>query len=195
MRRKNPEGYKKLLVYQRTEELRQFVFEITEKFPISEFRRKEHMRDSARSVKQNVVEGWKRETTQQYIDFLSFSFGSLGELKEDGKDCLKDGLIGQRDFEELERRCGELDYLMRRLKEALERKIQKSQVLSPYQSWLKTEMEKRNRKEKELDEELKKIVEEARKRKRGEGGERGEKGEMGEMGEMGEKGKKEDSLN
>jgi len=118
MKRKNPEGYKKLLVYQRAEELRQFVFEITEKFPISEFRRKAHMRDSARSVKQNVVEGWKRETTQQYIDFLSFSFGSLGELKEDGEDCLKDGLIGQGKFEELKRRCGELDYLMRRLKES-----------------------------------------------------------------------------
>jgi len=177
MKRKNPEGYKKLLVYQRAEELRQFVFEITEKFPISEFRRKAHMRDSARSVKQNVVEGWKRETTQQYIDFLSFSFGSLGELKEDGEDCLKDGLIGQGKFEELKRRCGELDYLMRRLKESLERKIQKSQVLSPYQRWLKSKMKERDRKKREFDEELKRIVEEARREKKGETGEKGKMGE------------------
>jgi len=187
MKRKNPEGYKKLLVYQRAEELRQFVFEITEKFPISEFRRKEHMRDSARSVKQNVVEGWKRETTQQYIDFLSFSFGSLGELKEDGKDCLNDGLISQREFEELERRCGELDYLMRRLKESLERKIQKSQVFSPYQRWLKTKMEERDRKEREFDEELKRIVEGARKGKKGEMGEMGERGEKRELGKREER--------
>jgi len=191
MKRKNPEGYKKLLVYQRAEELRQFVFEITEKFPIPESRRKEHMRDSARSVKQNVVEGWKRETTQQYIDFLSFSFGSLGELKEDDKDCLQDGLIDQGEFEELKRRCGELDYLMRRLKESLERKVQKSQVLSPYQRWLKNEMEERNRGEKEVDEELKKIVEEARRGEKGERREIGEKGDVEEKGELGEREERE----
>ena len=97
IRRKKPEGYKELLVHQRAEELQDFIYQITEKFPSEERRRREHMRDSARSVKQNIVEGWKRETTQQYIDFLSFSFGSLGELKEDGEDCFKRNLIGQKD--------------------------------------------------------------------------------------------------
>lgn len=123
VRKKKPEGYKELLVYKRADELRSFVFNITEKFPISERRRKEHMRDSARSVKQNIVEGWKRETTKQYIEFLSFSFGSLGELKEDSEDCFKDGLISRKIYEELIRRCGEIDYLMGRLKLALEKKI------------------------------------------------------------------------
>jgi four helix bundle protein len=123
MRRKKPEGYKELLVYKRADELRSFIFNITEKFPISERRRKEHMRDSARSVKQNIVGGWKRETTKQYIEFLSFSFGSLGELKEDSEDCFKDKLISQQIHDELIRRCGEIDYLMGRLKIALEKKI------------------------------------------------------------------------
>ena len=124
-RRKKPEGYKELLVYQRADQLRDFVFKITENFPYHERRRQEHMRDSARSVKQNIVEGWKRETTKEYIDFLSFSFGSLGELKEDGKDCLKDNLIPSDIFNELMRRCGEIDFLMGRLKSALQRKIEK----------------------------------------------------------------------
>lgn len=123
MRRKKPEGYKELLVYRRADELRSYVFKITENFPISERRRKEHMRDSARSVKQNIVEGWKRETTKQYIEFLSFSFGSLGELKEDSEDCYKDKLISKQTHDELIRRCGEIDYLMGRLKIALEKKI------------------------------------------------------------------------
>jgi len=123
MRRKKPEGYKELLVYKRTDELRSFVFNITEKFPLSERRRKEHMRDSARSVKQNIVEGWKRETTKQYIEFLSFSFGSLGELKEDSEDCFKDKLISKEIHNELIKRCGEIDYLMGRLKLALQKKI------------------------------------------------------------------------
>jgi four helix bundle protein len=123
MRRKKPEGYKELLVYQRADQLRSYVFKITDTFPISERRRKEHMRDSARSVKQNIVKGWKRETTKQYIEFLSFSFGSLGELKEDSEDSYKDKLISKQVHDELIRRCGEIDYLMGRLKIALQKKI------------------------------------------------------------------------
>jgi four helix bundle protein len=127
IRRKKPEGYKELLVYQRADQLRDFVLQITQNFPYQERRRKEHMRDSARSVKQNIVEGWKRETTKEYIDFLSFSFGSLGELKEDGKDCFKDRLITKDVFDGLMRRCGEIDFLMGRLKNALLRKMDRKQ--------------------------------------------------------------------
>lgn len=125
IRRKKPEGYKELLVYQRADQLRDFILQITQNFPYQERRRKEHMRDSARSVKQNIVEGWKRETTKEYIDFLSYSFGSLGELKEDGMDCIKDRLITKDVFDGLMRRCGEIDFLMGRLKNALMRKMDK----------------------------------------------------------------------
>lgn len=169
IRRKKPEGYKELLVYRRATELQDFIYKITESFPITERRRKEHMRDSARSVKQNIVEGWKRETTQQYIDFLSFSFGSLGELKEDGEDCIKRGLITQDDFKDLVRRCGEIDFLMGRLKSALERKVGKEEVFSPYEKWQYKELVKEREESKEFDEELKRIIEQE-KAKRGERG-------------------------
>ena len=159
-RRKNPEGYKELLVYKRAIELQDFIYQITENFPPTERRRKEHMRDSSRSVKQNIVEGWKRETTQQYIDFLSFSFGSLAELKEDGEDCLKFNLIGKQNFENLMRKCGEIDFLMGRLKVALEKKISKQEILSPYQRWLGRKMEEGQRKEREFDEGIKRDLEE-----------------------------------
>jgi four helix bundle protein len=116
------------------------------------------MRDSSRSVKQNIVEGWKRETTQQYIDFLSYSFGSLAELKEDGQDCFKLKLITQREFDELMKRCGELDFLMGRLKEALGRKISKEETLSPYERWLEKETERKIENEKKVDKELRETL-------------------------------------
>jgi four helix bundle protein len=193
IRRKKPEGYKELLVYKRAEELRRYVFEITENFPREERRRKEHMRDSARSVKQNIVEGWKRETTRQYIDFLSYSFGSLGELKEDGKDCFEDKLISKEVFDELMRRCGELDFLMGRLKSSLERKIDKKEYLSPYQKWLGMKMEQKIREDKEKDKRFAKFLEERFnlvklpdgrivKKEDLEKSEKGKKGERGEKG-------------
>ena len=167
VRRKRPDGYKDLLVYKRATELQEFIYQITEKFLWNEKRRREHMRDSSRSVKQNIVEGWKRETTKQYIDFLSFSFGSLGELKEDGEDCIRFGLVIQKDFQELMRRCGEIDYLMGRLKNSLERKITKQETLSPYERWLGGERERKSEEEGKIDEELRKIVEEARNQNKG----------------------------
>jgi len=172
-RRKNPEGYKELLVYKRAQELQDFIYQITENFPPTERRRREHMRDSARSVKQNIVEGWKRETTQQYIDFLSFSFGSLAELKEDGEDCLRFNLINQQDFEILAKKCGEIDFLMARLKSALENKISKQETFSPYQRWLGRKLYKETVNAREFDEKLKKIIAQAK----GKEGKKEEKGE------------------
>ena len=124
-----PEGYKELLVYKRAEELREFVFKITENFPQDERRSKEHMRDSSRSVKQNIVEGWKRTTTNEYHDFLSFSIGSLAEIKEDGGDSFKDGLINKEQFDELMNRCRELDYLLNRLQLSLKNKMEREGTL------------------------------------------------------------------
>lgn len=124
-----PEGYKELLVYKRAEELREFVFKITEHFPYDERRRKEHLRDSARSVKQNIVEGWKRSTTKEYYDFLSFSLGSLAEIKEDGEDSLKDGLMLKTDHDILMDKCREEDYLLNRLKLALHHKMEREGTL------------------------------------------------------------------
>ena len=119
MRRKKPEGYKELLVYKRADQLRSYVFNVTESLPIAERRRKEHMRDSARSVKQNIVEGWKRETTKQY----KVADSQLLIANSQVEDCLKDKLIPKQIHDELIRRCGEIDYLMGRLKIALEKKI------------------------------------------------------------------------
>jgi len=192
-RRKKPEGYRELLVYRRAAELQDLVYQTTENFPVTERRRREHMRDSARSVKQNIVEGWKRETTQQYIDFLSFSFGSLGELKEDIEDCYKRGLIKPEKFDELTKRCGEIDFLLGRLKSALERKISKAEVLSPYQRWLGRFLERKQREEEEFDKEIERRMAadgyvrlvDGRyvKKEELEKGEKGEKGEGDKKGE------------
>lgn len=124
-----PEGYKELLVYKRADELRDFVFKITEDFPQEERRRKEHMRDSSRSVKQNIVEGWKRSTTSEYHDFLSFSIGSLAEIREDGEDSFKDGLITRAQYDELMNRCRELDFLLNRLQLSLKNKMEREGTL------------------------------------------------------------------
>lgn len=69
----------------------------------------DQMDRSARSVKQNIVEGWKRNTSKEYYDFLGFSMGANTELEEDCNDIWKGmypelmgvrGVMGERGFSE-----------------------------------------------------------------------------------------------
>ena len=115
-------GYEKLMVWRNAAELRKLIYDITVRFPKNEYRRVSQMRDSARSVKQNIQEGYKRYCLGDYIRFLTIARGSLGELQGDVHDCLEDKLIDSSEFQRLDRLCGTTDYLFRKLIGALIRK-------------------------------------------------------------------------
>jgi len=87
----SPYGYKNLLVYQKAEELQLSCSALTHSFPkhktLSALA--DQMDRSARSVKQNIVEGWKRNSTKEYYEFLGFSIGANAELEEDCMDVWK----------------------------------------------------------------------------------------------------------
>lgn len=87
------EGYKRLIVWQNAAKLRKMVYEITKNFPKAEYRRVSQMRDAARSVKQNIQEGYKKHSLGEYIRHLDIACGSLGELAGDIDDCHEDRLI------------------------------------------------------------------------------------------------------
>ena len=57
---RNKQGYKKLVVWNNAKILRKGVYDITKRFPKSEMRRVSQMNDAARSVKQNIQEGYNR---------------------------------------------------------------------------------------------------------------------------------------
>ena len=93
----SPYGYKNLLVYKKAEELQSACASFTSYFPpFSHSSRSktlsalaDQMDRSARSVKQNIVEGWKRNSTKEYHEFLGFSLGANAELEEDCNDIIK----------------------------------------------------------------------------------------------------------
>ena len=173
-----PDGYNELLVYKRAEELRLEIQKLTVTLPYSENRRKVHLNDSARSVKQNIVEGWKRSTTQQYYEFLSFSLGSLAEIKEDIKDLYQDEIISKENFDFLTDKCRELDYLLNRLKISLQKKMEREGTLPQKQKFYERRLGV-NQQEKDFDrclesQGLKKL--ENGQYIEGETGDKGEKG-------------------
>lgn len=84
-------GYRNLLVYRKAEELRAACSRLTSFFPQTKTAAAlaDQMNRSARSTKQNIVEGWKRNSTREYYEFLGFAVASNAELEEDGNDIRK----------------------------------------------------------------------------------------------------------
>jgi four helix bundle protein len=100
----DPNGYQYLGVWQNAALLRLLIRKFTSTLPLSttlnnpsskplEYRLKAQMDDAARSVKRNIEEGWKRATTSDYLQFLSYSQASLEEVKGDIVDCKTDGFL------------------------------------------------------------------------------------------------------
>ncbi len=120
---KDPYGFQKLLAFQKAEQVQICCGQVTRLFPKTKtlLSLADQMDRSARSGKQNIVEGWKRNTTKEYYDFLGFSIGAIAELEEDCNDVWKGfyadlmgikGIMGERGMKkgdvENENRAGEM---------------------------------------------------------------------------------------
>lgn len=119
------QGYEKLIVWQNAYKLRKLIYYMTKKFPKIEIRRISHMRETARSVKQNIQEGYLRPALGEYIRFLGFSQSSLAELLGDIQDCFDDELITGDEYKKTESLAGKTDYLLTRLIQSLYRTKEK----------------------------------------------------------------------
>jgi len=78
---KEVKNYKSLLVWKKSMELVKKVYELTNTFPeIEKFGLFYQTRRSAISIPSNIAEGQARNSTKEFIRFLSVAKGSLAEL-------------------------------------------------------------------------------------------------------------------
>lgn len=121
------QGYTKLIVWKNVCELRHLIYNITKKFPKNEHRRVSQMCDSARSIKQNIQEGYKSASIGEYMHHLSIAQGSLGENSGDVDDCLQDNLINTQEYSGIDNLIKRTDYFFMRLIQSLEVKRKKKE--------------------------------------------------------------------
>ena len=104
-------------MYKKAEQLQLRCAELTHQFPRTKtlIALADQMDRSARSTKQNIVEGWKRNSTKEYYEFLGFSIGANTELEEDCDDICKGiypelmgimGVMGERGVKGLQEMGG-----------------------------------------------------------------------------------------
>jgi len=76
-----PQGYRDLIVWQKSIDLAKLLYRLTAKFPPEEkYGLISQIRRAAVSVPSNIAEGQARNTTGEFIQFLSHAEGSAAEL-------------------------------------------------------------------------------------------------------------------
>ena len=74
------------------------VYEITSKFPVEErFGLTQQMRRAAVSIPSNIAEGAARKSSNEFIQFLHVSLGSLAELETQLIISERLGYLGNKD--------------------------------------------------------------------------------------------------
>ena len=92
------ESYKDLIVWQKSMDLVESIYRISELLPSKEqFGLISQMRRAAVSIPSNIAEGYGRHSSGSYAQFLSIARGSLLELETQIELCIRLKYIQQSD--------------------------------------------------------------------------------------------------
>lgn len=112
-------AYEKLKFYQNICEIRRLIVRLTERFGFRHSKLVAQMRDAARSAKQNIREGYARDSAAEFARSIRISRGSLRELQGDLEDCAEDQLVAAAEYEMLKDLLGKTLYQIDRYLDAL----------------------------------------------------------------------------
>lgn len=113
------DAYTKLQFYKNICYIRRKIYQISMPFAKTHPKVVGQMRDAARSAKQNIREGYKKDSLGTFINHLKISKGSLDEALGDVEDCFEDKLISEKDFNELNNLIRKSDYMIDRCIDSL----------------------------------------------------------------------------
>ncbi|MFA6966922.1 four helix bundle protein [Bosea sp. (in: a-proteobacteria)] len=92
------QSYRDLRVWQEAMTLAELVYVLTKQFPKDElFGLTSQMRRASVSVPANIAEGYGRESTGAYVQFLRVSQGSLKELETHALLANRVGILSEQD--------------------------------------------------------------------------------------------------
>lgn len=96
-------GYKKLLVWQKADELAYLVYEESKRFPKEElYGITSQLRRAALSIPVNLVEGSGRQGKKELKQFVNIALGSHAETEYLLSFCLKLGYLQKEGYDKLE---------------------------------------------------------------------------------------------
>ena len=116
--------YKDLIVWQRSIQLVTTVYSLTKTFPSDErFGLVSQLNRAVISIPSNIAEGWGRELSKNYLQFLRISRGSLMEVETMILISKKLGYINEENFKELNKEIEEVGKILQGLIKSVQQKI------------------------------------------------------------------------
>ena len=127
IRDKTDKGYHKLIVWRKAKEFVKLIYQITADFPrAEEYGLKGQIRRAAVSILLNIVEGYRRRSTKEFLRFLTnFSEASLTEVEACLELSLELEFLIQKDYDLAEDKRAELAFLLDSLVRSLRAKLAK----------------------------------------------------------------------
>ena len=118
------QSYHKLIVYQKSKQLVIIVYQITNQFPKSEqFSLVPQIRRASISIPANIVEGYSKSSTKDFIRFLDISLGSLAELEFYLELCQELKYLDQNNYNRLAGLSLEVRKLLRSFQKSLRQRL------------------------------------------------------------------------
>lgn len=112
--------YQDLVVWQRAMEVAKLTYLIVKKLPKEEtYSISDQMRRAAVSIPSNIAEGHARNSTREFIHFLSIANGSKAELQTQLMICVQVGYLVDTDISELINKLDEVGRMIHALSRAL----------------------------------------------------------------------------
>jgi four helix bundle protein len=94
--------FEEIEAWQLARELCKLVYKLTSKGEFAkDFAFKNQIRDAAGSAMDNIAEGYERDGTKEFINFLSVSKGSSGEVRSQSYRAFDIGYVTKEEFMEL----------------------------------------------------------------------------------------------
>lgn len=116
--------YKDLIVWQKSIALVTSVYSLTKPFPADEkFGIVSQINRAIVSVPTNIAEGWGRESTKNYVQFLRISRGSLMEVETLLLISKNLNYIKEQDYIEISKQMDEVGKILQGLIKSINQKI------------------------------------------------------------------------
>jgi four helix bundle protein len=117
-------SYQDLIVWQKSIQLVTVMYSLTRKFPADErFGIISQLNRAAISIPANIAEGWGRETSKNYLQFLRTSRGSVMEVQTLLIISKNLNFISQTEFELMSQKTEEVGKILQGLIKSIKEKI------------------------------------------------------------------------
>ncbi len=119
----NHKGYHKLIIWQKGKQFMKVLYLLTENYPKHEiFGLQSQIRRAVVSFLLNIVEGHKRKSTKEFLQFLNIAEASLVEVEACLEISFELSYITEREYSQLEEQRRELARIMRSFVKSLNKR-------------------------------------------------------------------------